>query len=261
MFETGKLLWMVFAPANLVVWFILAAYIALPRRRVPRAKRAVGALALLCVLIACTPLSRLPLMLLENRFARPSFPATVDGVVVLGGGIAPVISAQRHEPAMTGAAPRLLALAELARRYPDARLVFTGGSGDIFHPGLKEAPVAREALQGMGVDVARVLFDDQARNTHENATFARALAKPQPTQSWLLVTSASHMPRAVGAFRAAGWVVIPWPVGYATSGQLWSGLGFDFLGGLASLQTGIREWIGLLVYYARGYSDSLFPGP
>jgi uncharacterized SAM-binding protein YcdF (DUF218 family) len=252
---------MAFAPANLVVLAILATYIALPRQRVPRAKRAIGALALLCVLIACTPLSRLPLVLLENRFAHPPLPDKVDGVVVLGGGIAPAISLRRDEPAVTVAAPRLLAFADLARRYPQARLVFTGGSGDIFHPDLKEAPVARQALQRMGLDVVRVLFDDRARNTRENALFAQALARPQPGETWLLVTSASHMPRAMGAFRAAGWSMTPWPVGYWTSGRLWSGWGFDFLGGLATLQAGVREWVGLAAYYARGYSASLFPGP
>lgn len=261
MFEAGKLLWMVFAPANLIVLVMLATYIALPRRRAPRAKRALGMLSLLCVLIACTPLSRLPLMLLENRFAHPAFPDRVDGVVVLGGGIAPTVSLERDEPAVAVAAPRLLALADLARRYPQARLVFTGGSGDIFHPDLKEAPVARLALQRMGVDLSRVTFEDQARNTHDNAVYAKALAKPMPGETWLLVTSAAHMPRAIGTFRAAGWQVMAWPVGYWTSGRLWSGWGFDFLGGLATLQSGVREWIGLLAYYARGFSDSIYPGP
>lgn len=260
MFEAGKILWMIFAPANLFLLALLAAWLMVPRRRAPRAKRWVGLLALLAVLIACTPLSRLPLSVLENRFAGVTPPDKVDGIIVLGGGIAPVVSIDRNEPAIAISAPRLLAFAELARRYPQARLVFTGGSGDIFHPDLKEASIAKLALQRMGVDIARVTFEDQSRNTYENVKLSRALVAPKPGEVWLLVTSASHMPRAMGTFRAQGWDVVAWPVGYGTAriGRYW---GFDFLGGLSALQAGAREWIGLGQYYVQGYTDTPFPGP
>jgi len=260
MFEAGKILWLLLAPANLFVLALIVAWLIVPRRRAPRSKRWLGLLALLAVAIACTPLSRLPLSILENRFAQMVPPDKVDGVIVLGGGITPVVSIDRNEPAIAISAPRLLAFAELARHYPQAKLVFTGGSGDIFHPDLKEASIAREALKRMGIDVERVVFEDQSRNTYENMKLSRALVDPKPDEVWLLVTSASHMPRALGTFRAQGWNVVPWPVGYGTAsiGRYW---GFDFLGGLSALQAGLREWIGLGEYYVQGYTDTLFPGP
>ena len=72
--------------------------------------------------------------------------------------------------------------------------------------------MARQLWTGMGVPPERMLFETAARNTHENAVLAHALAKPRPGETWLLVTSASHMPRSVGVFRRAGWDVVPWPV-------------------------------------------------
>jgi uncharacterized SAM-binding protein YcdF (DUF218 family) len=261
MFELGKIAWLLLAPANLLLLVLLVVFLAVPRRRAPRAKGWLGVVVLAMVLIACTPLSRLPLTVLENRFAGQALPQKVDGVIVLGGGITPAVSLARNEPAVAAATPRLLAFADLARRLPEAKLVFTGGSGDIFHPDLKEAPLAKLSLAQLGVDVGRVVFEDQARNTYENARFSRELVQPKPGEVWLLVTSAAHMPRAMGTFRALGWDVRPWPVGYWTSGGGLDYWGFDLLGGLSTLQAGAREWIGLAAYYVRGYTDSLLPAP
>ena len=104
-------------------------------------------------------------------------------------------------------------------------------------------------------------FEDESRNTEENARYSQRMMRPGKGETWLLVTSASHMPRAVGAFRAQDWDVVAYPVGFVTSSDLLEGWGFDFLGGLAALQTGMREWIGLLAYYANGYTDEVFPAP
>lgn len=263
MFELGKILWMATAPANLLVMGLCLAWL-LSRRHAPVAlRRVLGAMATLALLIAVTPLGSLPLILLEDRFNRPAvMPAKVDGIVMLGGGLMPLLSLSRDEPVMLASGNvRLAAFVDLARRYPDARLVFSGGSGSLFAPSLSEASIARVALERMGMDVDRARFEDRSRNTHENASFSADMMRPAKGEVWLLVTSASHMPRAVGAFRAIGWDVVAFPVGYVTSSDLLVGWGFDFLGGLAALQTGVREWIGLVAYYANGRITELFPAP
>ncbi len=266
MFELGKILWLIFSPANLLVIGLCLAWLLMRRRagygsRWPRLL--VGAMALACLLIAVTPLSHVPLVLLENRFGRPVvMPAKVDGVIVLGGGLRPLLSLSRDEPVMLASGNvRLAAFVDLARRYPEARLVFTGGSGDIFAPSFTEAGIARVALERMGLDIERVKFEDRSRNTQENVSYSQEMMRPIKGETWLLVTSASHMPRSVGAFRAQGWEVTAYPVGYITSGDPLIGWGFDFLPGLSALQTGLREWIGMLSYYASGYTREVFPAP
>lgn len=266
MFEAGKILWAVFAPGNLLVIGLCLAWVMLRRRdrRTSRWPRSlVGAMAAVCLLIAVTPLGQVPLMLLENRFARPSvMPAKIDGIVVLGGGMMPLLSMARDEPVMLASGNvRLAAFVDLARRYPSARLIFTGGNGSLFSTATSEASIARVALDRMGLEIDRARFEDRSRNTEENARFSKEMMRPAKGETWLLVTSASHMPRAVGVFRAAEWEVTPYPVGYVTSGDPLSGFGFDFLGGLMALQTGLREWIGLLGYYAGGNTNEIFPTP
>lgn len=263
MFEIGKILWMIVAPANLLVIALVLAWLLLRRRAGRWGGRLLAGLAILSVLIAATPLGSLPLMALENRFERPSvMPARIDGVVILGGGLMPLLSLSRDEPVMLASGSvRLAAFADLSRRYPEARLIFSGGSGSLFSPALSEAAIARSALERMGVDIERVRFEDRSRNTEENARYSQQAMRPAKGEKWLLVTSASHMPRAVGAFRAQQWDVIAYPVGYVTSSDLLDSWGFDFLGGLAALQTGLREWIGLMAYYAASHTESLFPGP
>jgi uncharacterized SAM-binding protein YcdF (DUF218 family) len=151
---------------------------------------------------------------------------------------------------------------ELARRYPSARLVFTGGSAGLLGEGPPEAIGARKLWLSLGVPAERMTFEEKSRNTWENAVFTRDLVKPKPGEIWLLVTSAWHMPRSVGIFRHLGFDVIPYPVAYRTFGDE-----RDFL--LSPSMTdrifmfdfGIREWVGLLAYRLAGKTDALFPAP
>jgi uncharacterized SAM-binding protein YcdF (DUF218 family) len=113
----------------------------------------------------------------------------------------------------------------------------------------------------MGVNRARVVLESNSRNTFENAVMTRDLLKPKPGENWILITSAFHMPRAVGCFRKAGWTVIPYPVDYNLEGPRSVRWGFNFAGGLNSLSLGLHEWIGLITYRLWRRTDAMFPAP
>ena len=171
------------------------------------------------------------------------------------------LAADAPRPSNAGAAERMTEFVVLARRYPEAKLVFTGGQGSLVHGGTTEADVARRLFDALGVPEARVTYEDEARNTWENALLTRRLVEPKPGETWLLVTSASHMPRSVGAFRQAGWQVVPWPVNYRTGHGFAALYDAPFLDRLQMFESGLREWLGLVVYRALGRSDALFPAP
>jgi uncharacterized SAM-binding protein YcdF (DUF218 family) len=126
---------------------------------------------------------------------------------------------------------------------------------------MSESDVARQIFGMLGLEGPRLLFDDRSRNTWENATESHALARPQPGETWLLVTSASHMPRSVGCFRRAGWSVVAWPVNYTTQpgGKGWFDPPLSFR--LGQAEWAAREYVGLLVYRLLGRTDALFPRP
>ncbi|WP_157182289.1 YdcF family protein [Methylobacterium sp. WSM2598] len=198
---------------------------------------------------------------LEERFPAAAELARVDGVVVLGGALAEGIRAERGAPGLNREADRLVAFAALARRYPAAKLVFAGGPASGRREGLTEAQASRALLEEIGLPPGRLLVDDRSRSTWENAVEARALARPGPGETWLLVTSASHMPRAMGAFRRAGWPpLLAWPVAYRTTRR--GAAALRPLGAkLAAIDLAAHEWAGLLAYRLRGRSDRLLPAP
>src|SRR4029079_13157130 len=152
--------------------------------------------------------------------------------------------------------------AALARRFPVARVVFTGGSIEMLRTPAFEADAARRLVSELGIDGERVLFDRQARNTAENALYAKRLADPKPGERWLLVTSGWHMPRAMGLFRKAGFELEAWPTDYRTIGPKDAWAPFASPGaGLHRLDFVVKEWIGLLFNWLSGRSDTLLPGP
>lgn len=220
----------------------------------------IGIAVLALAAIAVLPVGSWLLAPLETRFAPPDpMPDAVDGIVVLGGAIDLAASRAAGAPALGGSAERLVAAAALARRYPDARIVFTGGFSGLVDPGPPyEADVARTVLESLGVAPERLEMGAGARNTAQNATEALEIAAPAAGQVWLLVTSARHMPRSVGAFRRVGWAPVPYPVDPMRRGP---DLRFDLAGGLDRVDAALHEWIGLVGYRLRGWSDTVLPAP
>lgn len=257
----SKLFWAIAQPLNLIVLMVLAWPI-LMRLGYPRAgSRVLQTALILLVTVTILPVGQTLLIPLEDRFPRPGpFPAEVSGIIVLGGAVDSDISAARNSTNFTGPAERLTEALRLARIYPAAKVIFTGGSGDIVGPKIREAFYARRFFLEHGLAEGRLIFEDGSRNTWENAKNSVALAAPKPHETWILVTSAYHMPRAVGIFRRIGWEVLPDPVDYRTTGGL-TIRGFFLLDRLQELDIALKEWIGLLAYSLLGRTSSLFPGP
>lgn len=263
MFVVSKILWAIASPSTLIVACLAAGALLLVFRRGSRWGRRlvlIGTAAL--TLASIQPIASLPLIALEDRFPPPvALPQNVDGIIVLSGMLQVGVTKARGQVSLNAGADRLTAFMALAQRYPDARLVFTGGSASIVDRSVKEADLARSLLADMGFPVARILFEDQSRNTWENALFTHRAIQPRPGETWLLVTSAFHMPRSIGCFRQAGWSVIPYPVDYQTEGLAEPSFDVDPSGGLRNLDWAVHEILGLVAYRLLGQSDSLWPGP
>jgi uncharacterized SAM-binding protein YcdF (DUF218 family) len=216
-----------------------------------------------CAVMGLSPLGNALILSLEQRF--PPWDATrgtPDGIVVLGGAITPEVSVARGMPALNEAAERITAAVELARRYPNARLIFSGGSGALLYGEGVEAEIAIRQFEALGLPHERVVAEEQSRNTVENAVFSRLIAEPKPGERWLLVTSAYHMPRAVAVFRAAGFPVEAYPVDWRTRGSADALRPFESVGdGLRRTDTAVREWVGLVVYRLTGRTEELLPSP
>ena len=257
------LLWLI-QPLSLVILGLITAYLLLRRGRVRTAQRLILTCVLTLVVAGIMPLSSILLIPLEDRFARADLATggPIDGIVVLGGGEDARVTHHRQTPTLNDAGERLTEAMSLARRFPAARIVFTGGATEILGKATHGADAAELFFREQGLDLRRLTLERQSRNTHENVVLTKALVAPLPGQRWLLVTSAFHMPRSMGCFRQAGWDVLPWPVDYRTAGPLERlELFANPVDGLRRLDFTLKEWVGLAVYRLTGRSNALFPGP
>ena len=262
LFILSKLLWQLVTPSTvLLVLAGIGLLLQFARRRSASLiclSVALGTLTLIAVL----PIGDWMQAPLENRFPPvKALPANVTGIIVLGGAVNPDLSAAHGMPSLNSDAERMTSLVMLARRFPDARLAFTGGNGALVHGSTTESDVARALFTELGVDQSRIIYEDRSRTTYENAVLLKALLKPRPGQLWLLVTSAWHMPRAVGLFRHAGWSVLPYPVAYKTAPGLLTAMHESFPERLAIVDQATHEWIGLAAYWLLGDTSALFPAP
>ncbi len=258
-FVIAKLVSLLVSPTALLVELAFLGLLLGRRRVVGRVLLVLGVGGLAACLLL--PVDNWAIRPLEDRFPPVMTPpAHVDGIVVLGGSIDDLTSLDRGMPTLNEAANRLTTFVALARQYPQAKLVFTGGSGAIEQGLATEAQFARILFDQLGLPSDRVVFEDASRTTWENAIDTRAIVQPKPGEIWVLLTSASHMPRAVGAFRQAGWTVLPWPVGYRSRDRVSrfeTSLGVR----LSVLDLAGHEWEGLLGYWLVGHSSALFPAP
>lgn len=265
MFLVSKLVALAIDP-GLILFGLLLLGGLLSLSGVTGRRRAGKSLLTLGVLLTCVvtvlPVGHWLMQPLEERFPRARLPAEVAGIVVLGAAVDAGLSAARGVPAVGDAAERLFALASLARQYPKATLIFTGGSGDPWNPADREAPVVHGLLESLGVDTGRILWDAEARNTQENAERALDLAQAPGLGTWLLVTSAAHMPRAIGVFRSLGWSPQAYPVDYRTPPGPAPALPMlDLTTNLRLIGIGLKEWVGLVAYYLLDRTDTVFPAP
>ncbi|MBI1867611.1 MAG: YdcF family protein [Methylocystis sp.] len=262
-FILSKIFDFLLAPAHLGL-FVTGLGTALCFTRFARGGRRLAALGAFALLImSFSPLGYFIAMPLENRFPpAPDDIGPPDGIVVLGGSIDEDLSMLRGRTTFNDAAERLTAAVALARRFPVARLVFTGGAAKLGGSSFSEAEAAGRFWRDMGIGRERIICEARSRNTWENALFTRDLVKPQPGERWLLVTSAMHMPRSIGIFRQVGFPVIAYPVDYHTGGRWfeWS-LPRKAPDALKIVDLAAHEWFGLLAYRLTGKTNALFPAP
>jgi uncharacterized SAM-binding protein YcdF (DUF218 family) len=264
-FFVSKIFWMFASPISLLLFAALVGVLLCFGRRA-RFGRGLALTAILILLAAAIlPVGVLLIAPLEDRFPVPplDLPAP-EGIIVLGGAINDPISQARQQTIFNEGGERLTEAVVLAKRYPQARVVYTSGSSSFAAGATStEALQARKLMSQMGIAPERVTIEDKSRNTDENARFTAAIVHPQPSQRWIVVTSAFHIPRAMGIFEKAGFHPIAYPVSFRTRGQ-WRDdlrLTFDPVRTLRTFEIAVHEWIGLVAYWVSGRSNHLFPGP
>ena len=261
-FYSSKIVWLLLSPDLILVLWLALGLVLLWRNRISAARRSLTLCILLILAIAVLPMGHWLYAPLENRFKPVTrLPPSIDGIICLAGAENIRIARGSGQVELNRSAERLLAFMRLVRRYPDARAVFTGGSGDLVRQQDKSTRVALQLFEAQGLDTGKILFEPDSRNTWENAVFTRDRVNPRPDQRWLLITTAAHMPRSVGVFETAGFTLLPYPVDHLTYPGSGDPPAPNFSANLSLLKTALREWTGLLAYWLTGKTSCFFPGP
>ncbi len=191
----------------------------------------------------------------EARYPAAPQVAEPTGIILLGGGEDTNAARRWGGAQISDSGDRFTEAMALARRFPEARVVFTGGSGALRNLGTyggTQAGIAEDLLLSLGLSRDRLTLETRSRNTAENASLTHALIAPEAGERWILVTSAFHMPRAMRSFKRAGWPgLVPWPVDFRSE-RLRDGLGWNLAENLDQLNTAMKETVGLLAYRVAG---------
>lgn len=260
----SKLAFALAKPSNLIVVFSLVFFVGSLIRPRGRAHVLLGLTLVISAIAAFPPTTAFMLEMLEDRFPRPDkLEPAPTGIIVLGGAQDTHLTKLRGSMEINDAGERMAVVPELARLYPDAKIVVSGGNDARGPDDPSEASIMKQLLVSFGVPAERIVAEDRSRSTWENAVFSRELIKPEPGTRWLLVTSGWHMPRSVGTFRAAGWPgVVAYPVDYQTGGA--DDLSASYGGAsreLMRFDVAVKEFIGLVAYRLSGRSEAFFPAP
>ena len=261
-FALSKIFWLICSPESLLIILTFCCFFLIFIKAYKKATVLSIFLTALFFIITVFPVGDWLLYPLEKRFppvTRLSPP--IAGIIVLGGSENIFNSFVWQQVELNQHSERFFAFIKLIKNFPGARPVYTGGTGDLLRQEYKGTEVAKKLLEEQGLDISTILFESQSRNTFENAVLTKEMVNPGPTEKWVLITSASHMPRAVGIFYKVGWKVIPHPVNHDTNPETLFRITWNFSGNLSKLGDAAYEWVGLLAYYVTGKTIELFPGP
>jgi uncharacterized SAM-binding protein YcdF (DUF218 family) len=259
----SKIVWFFLTPSNALVTLVLLGLWLMRTKRAVLGGRLAAGGAIGLLVAGLSPFGNALILPLEERFpVYRDDGVPVAGVIVLGGTYDTEVTNVRGQMALNETGERIVAIGDLARRYPAARIIYAGGGSEFTPDTTPEATLVENTVERLGVAPSRIAYDRRSLNTYQNAVYARKIARPKAGERWLLVTSAFHMPRAMGVFRKAGFAVTPYPVDYRTAGGVSLLRPFGFVGeGLRRTDIAAKEWIGLLSYYLSGRTDAVFPAP
>jgi uncharacterized SAM-binding protein YcdF (DUF218 family) len=254
-FSLSKILWPLVEPLNLLFILFMAASLLVIFKQTRAGITLLLLASFLFAVIGILPLGYNAVVLLENRYHTPAeMPQNIAGIIVLGGTFDTGLSSARGRPMLNDNAERVLDALMLAKRYPSAMVIFSGGEGKLLPQGHPESQMVRDFISGQDLALLNAVYEEESRSTYENALYTKELVIPQKQEHWILITSAYHMPRAMAVFRSMGWEnVTPWVTDYRTAGSpYWLPRSFNVSKNIYMTELALHEYLGFLSYTLAG---------
>ena len=258
-FYLSKIIWLVLSPFNVFILFtILTIILYLINFR----KSSIVIFltnSLYLIIISFMPIGDYLIHKIEKEYhAKFKIPEKLDGILILGGATNPSLYKEFNQISVNGSAERLIESVNLIKKFKNSKVIFSGGSGVINRPDLGHSQVAKLFYKKMGVLDNRIIYENNSRNTYENILFSKKIGKPKINDNWLLITSASHMKRALLIASKNNWEFIPYAVDFKTMKKFKFLPNLNLLANINSFQYGSHEWLGLISYYLMNRTNKIF---
>ena len=257
-FYLSKVLWLIINPFNILIFlFFLTIFFSILKKNKLTYFLLSFSLIFL-VSFGIFPVGKYLIYKLEKNYHNSIIlPDKVDGILILGGATNPFLSNEFNQINLSGSAERLVESITLIKKYTDAKIIFAGGSGDINHPKMDHARIAKQFFIQIGLDTNKMIFENKSRNTYENILFSKHIAKPKKNEKWIVITSAFHMNRAIFIGEKIDWALTPYAVDFTQPKIIKFTPNIKILKNFNAMQSGSHEWIGLMAYYLLGRTSRI----
>lgn len=252
-------------PSNLFFLLLAIALVSMVLHRTRIALTSLGFGLIGCVAFGFTSLSELMIAPLVTRFPPVDLqtaPAP-DGLIILGGGLHEAHAAHNGALMELGEGGEAMPTAALlAQRYPEARIILSGGNGGAFPASpLRVVDGMARVMTEFGISPERLILEPNSNTTSDRIANTLHLIGEDRDKVWWVITPAHRMPRVIGLYRKAGFEPVPYPIDFKWIPPFDPSYRYGLLEGLSLTDTGAHEWRGLATYYFSGKIDTLFPGP
>ena len=257
-FFLSKFLWYFINPFALFIFLFCLSFIFLILNKTKIYVILFSISFIYILFISIFPIGKFGIYLLEKEFhTRTEYPYKIDGILILSGATNPYLSNEYNSIEINGSAERLIESVFLINKHKEAKIIFSGGSGSINFNKLTHSKIAKKFFEKMNVDNGQIIYENKSRNTYENIVFSKKIAMPKKNESWLLVTSAFHMKRAILIAKKQNWKLIPYPVDFYQPKQISFKPSINMFSNLSTFQMAFHEWLGLFSYYILGRTNRI----
>lgn len=257
-FLLSKILWILFNPFNLILLLIILASFLMFLKCIFFSKIFYLTALLLFLITGVFPTGAFLMYQLEkNYYNQASLPSKIDGILVLSGATRPYLTKEHNQVSINSNGERLIESIILIKKYPKAKVIFSGGSGKILDYKFTHSEAAKIFYKNLGIDLNRINFENQSRNTYENILFSKNIADPKIEENWVLVTSASHLKRSINISEKINWNLIPYPTDFNQPKKFKWNFEYNLLSNLVLFRKASHEWLGIIAYYLMGRTSKI----
>ena len=257
-FYLSKVLWLIINPFNILIFFLFLTILFSFFKKNKLKNFSFSFFLIFLICFGILPLGEYLIYKLEKNYHNSIIlPDEVDGILILGGATNPFLSHEHNQIILNGSVERLLESMTLIKKYKDAKVIFSSGSGSIKNPTMDHASIAKKFFMKIGLDTDKIIFENKSRNTYENIFFSKEIAKPTKNEKWIVITSAFHMNRAIFIGEKNNWTLTPYAVDFTQPKKFTFIPNLDVLSNLGQMQHGSHEWIGLIAYFLMGRTSRI----